>query len=91
MKKDGITIEINGAGLLELIESKGQSMRAVDAALGYGKDYMRGCIKRNRMDENRFIDILRHLGTTREKAELETIYDLSDVPTWQILAEAKRR
>lgn len=85
------TIEIDGNGLSALIESKGKSMRGVEVSLDFGKDYVRGCIKRNRMDEDRFLNILEYLGTTRHDAALETIYDLSDVPTWQLLEEVKRR
>ena len=91
MKNENVSIEIDGAKLSALVESKKKSLRSIDKALGFGKDYLRGCIKRNRIDENRFIDVLAFLKTSRQKAQIETVFDLSEVPTWQLNEEIKRR
>ena len=48
-------------------------------------------IQRNHIDEERYLAILFHCGERREDQDIETEFDLSDVPTWQLLAEIKRR
>lgn len=90
-KAKTVSIEIDGEKLSDLIKSKKKSFRSIEKELGYGKDYIRDCVKRNHIDENRFICILSHLRTSRQTAEIETQFDLSTVPTWQLLDEVKAR
>ena len=91
MSRISTSIEIDGEKLQKLLTMHGMTPSGIDRALDFSNDYTRRCIQRDHIDEVRYLAILSHCGEHREDQDIETEFDLSDVPTWQLLAEIKRR
>lgn len=91
MKQVSVNIEINSEALQGFIKSNGSSASRIDKELGFSNDYTRRCIQRGKIDEDRFKKILGNYREDWEYSDIQTNYDLTEIPSWQLEREIERR